>query len=43
MFYEEELGLLAALAPDLPAGAHIETGAFLPAHAFVRITRPAAI
>jgi 2-polyprenyl-3-methyl-5-hydroxy-6-metoxy-1,4-benzoquinol methylase len=41
MFYEEELGLLATLAPSLPPGAHIETGAFLPAHAFVRITRAA--
>lgn len=39
MFYEEELGLLAALAPSLPPSARIETGTFLPAHAFVRITR----
>ena len=37
MFYEEELGLLATLAPSLPPGAHVETGTFLPAHAFVRI------
>jgi hypothetical protein len=42
MFYEEELGLLAALAPGLPEGARIETGAMLPAHAFVRVTRAAA-
>jgi hypothetical protein len=40
MYYEEELGLLAALAPGLPPAARIETGAFLPAHAFVRVTRP---
>lgn len=37
MFYEEELGLLATLAPGLPPAAHVETGTFLPAHAFVRI------
>ena len=37
MFYEEELGLLATLAPNLPPAAHLETGTFLPAHAFVRI------
>ena len=37
MFYEEELGLLATLAPSVPATAHVETGTFLPAHAFVRI------
>ena len=43
MFYEEELGLLAALAPSLPPGARLETGTFLPAHAFVRITRAEAI
>jgi SAM-dependent methyltransferase len=43
MFYEEELGLLAALAPSLPAGARLETGTFLPAHAFVRITRAEAV
>jgi 2-polyprenyl-3-methyl-5-hydroxy-6-metoxy-1,4-benzoquinol methylase len=42
MFYEEELGLLATLAPSLPPAARIETGAFLPGHAFVRITRAAA-
>jgi hypothetical protein len=42
MFYEEELGLLAALAPGLPSDARIETGAMLPAHAFVRVTRAAA-
>ena len=43
MFYEEELGLLAALAPGLPPGARLETGTFLPAHAFVRITRAEAV
>jgi hypothetical protein len=43
MFYEEELGLFAALAPGLPPGARIETGTFLPAHAFVRITRAEAV
>lgn len=37
MFYEEELALLATLAPSLPPGALVETGTFLPAHAFVRI------
>lgn len=39
MFYEEELGLLAALAPGVPPTARIETGAMLPAHAYVRVTR----
>lgn len=42
MFYEEELGLLAALAPRVPASSRIETGAFRPAHAFVRIAHAAA-
>lgn len=41
MFYEEELGLLAALAPRVPASSQIETGAFRPAHAFVRIAHAA--
>jgi 2-polyprenyl-3-methyl-5-hydroxy-6-metoxy-1,4-benzoquinol methylase len=39
MFYEEELGLFADLAPGLPPGAAVETGSMLPAHAFVRVTR----
>jgi hypothetical protein len=38
MFYEEELALLARLAPGLPS-CRVETGTVLPAHAFVRITR----
>jgi len=42
MFYEEELGLLAALAPRVPPSSRIETGAVLPAHAFVRIAHAAA-
>lgn len=37
MYYEEELALLAALAPGLPAGARVETGFAYPAHAFLRI------
>ena len=41
MFYEEELGLIGALAPRVPASARIETGAFLPAHALVRIAHAA--
>jgi 2-polyprenyl-3-methyl-5-hydroxy-6-metoxy-1,4-benzoquinol methylase len=40
MFYEEELALLAALAPGVPQGARIETGTVAPAHAFVRIRLP---
>jgi hypothetical protein len=39
MFYEEELALIAALAPGLPPSARIETGATLPAHAFVRVSK----
>jgi SAM-dependent methyltransferase len=39
MFYEEELALIAALAPGLPPSAWIETGATLPAHAFVRVSK----
>jgi len=39
MFYEEELALFAALAPGLPPGARVETGAMLPAHAWLRVTR----
>ncbi len=38
MFYEEELGLLATLAPSVPVKARVETGTFLPAHSYVRIT-----
>ncbi|MEO5728239.1 MAG: methyltransferase domain-containing protein [Byssovorax sp.] len=38
MFYEEELGLLATLAPSVPVKARVETGTFLPAHTYVRIT-----
>ncbi|UQA61585.1 class I SAM-dependent methyltransferase [Polyangium aurulentum] len=37
MFYEEELALLAALAPAMPEGARIETGIAPPSHVFVRI------
>jgi ubiquinone/menaquinone biosynthesis C-methylase UbiE len=37
MYYEEELALLAALAPGLPPGARVETGFAHPAHAFLRI------
>lgn len=41
MFYEEELGLIASLAPSVPVKARVETGTFFPAHAFVRITAAA--
>jgi hypothetical protein len=41
MFYEEELSLIASLAPGLPSSARVETGAMLPAHAFVRVTKAA--
>jgi hypothetical protein len=41
MFYEEELALLATLAPGIPSSARIETGAMPPAHAFVRVTHTA--
>ncbi|MRG94463.1 methyltransferase domain-containing protein [Polyangium spumosum] len=40
MFYEEELALVAALAPGMPA-ARIETGIAPPSHVYVRITREA--
>jgi 2-polyprenyl-3-methyl-5-hydroxy-6-metoxy-1,4-benzoquinol methylase len=42
MFYEEELALVAALAPPLPEGVRIETGTAPPSHVFVRITQEAA-
>jgi SAM-dependent methyltransferase len=41
LYYEEELGLLAALAPGMPPG-RIETAALRPAHAYVRFTRAPA-
>jgi hypothetical protein len=39
MYYREELGLLAALAPGKPPDLRVETGSSLPAHAYLRITR----
>jgi ubiquinone/menaquinone biosynthesis C-methylase UbiE len=41
MYYEEELALLATLAPGLPAGARIETGTAPPGHAWLRVVRAA--
>jgi hypothetical protein len=41
MYYKEELGLLAALAPGKPPDARVETGSCLPAHGYLRITRDA--
>jgi 2-polyprenyl-3-methyl-5-hydroxy-6-metoxy-1,4-benzoquinol methylase len=41
MFYEEELALVTALAPGVPADARVETGTCRPAHVFVRLTRRA--
>ncbi|MDI3287120.1 class I SAM-dependent methyltransferase [Polyangium sp. 15x6] len=38
MFYEEELALVAALAPGMPK-ARVETGIAPPSHVYVRITR----
>lgn len=38
MFYEEELALLAALAPGMPESARLECGFAFPAHAYVRVT-----
>lgn len=38
MYYEEELALLASLAPGLPKGARVETGFAYPGHAYLRIT-----
>lgn len=37
MFYEEELALLADLAPGLPENARVETGFAFPGHAYLRI------
>lgn len=37
MYYEEELALLADLAPGLPESARIETGFAFPGHAYLRI------
>lgn len=37
MYYEEELALLADLAPGLPESARIETGFTYPGHAYLRI------
>jgi SAM-dependent methyltransferase len=42
MFYEEELGLLAGLAPMVPGTARVETGTASPAHTFVRIANTIA-
>src|SRR5262249_448075 len=39
MYYEEELALLATLAPGMPRRSHVETGAVPPAHTFVRTIR----
>jgi hypothetical protein len=43
MFYEEELGLFAALAPDVAKTSRVETGVLWPAHAFVRTTRKSSL
>ena len=40
MFYEEELALVAALAPGMPA-VRVETGIAKPSHVYVRILREA--
>lgn len=37
MYYEEELALLAALAPALPAHTHVESGRRAPGFAYVRL------
>lgn len=37
-YYEEELALLAALAPGMPQNARIETGFAKPAHSYLRLT-----
>lgn len=42
MYYKEELDLLAALAPGLPADARIDAASTPPAHAYLRILRGAA-
>lgn len=42
MFRQEELSLLAALAPGLPEGVSVETGRSMPAHCYLRVTVPAA-
>ena len=39
MYYEEELALLSAIAPQLPPRMRIETGTIPPAHVFVRAMR----
>lgn len=42
MYYEEELALLAALAPGLPSGARVETGFAHPGFAYLRIAAEGA-
>ena len=42
MYYQEELALLAALAPQVPKAARVETGTASPAHTFVRIAHTIA-
>ncbi len=39
MYYEEELSLIAQLAPGMPE-ARVETGIVAPSHVYVRMTRP---
>lgn len=41
MLYEEELALLAGLAPGLPENARVETGFAFPGHAYLRIATSA--
>lgn len=41
MLYEEELALLADLAPGLPENARVETGFTYPGHAYLRIATSA--
>jgi ubiquinone/menaquinone biosynthesis C-methylase UbiE len=39
MYYEEELSLIAQLAPGMPE-VRVETGIVAPSHVYVRMTRP---